>query len=307
MMGARMIDAMTIITKRMATKPMAAKRSAGSGRGRLLFRFFSADLPLSMETTVGPGQALKVLAILASLFSAAFVSGCASTQTPSGGVDVNDPWESTNRKLFAVDRSLDKAIIKPIAKGYRKVVPHRGRKSIRNFVENLHSPVTLANDILQLEPKRASITLSRLVINSTIGLVGFFDPAKKMGLPRHKEDFGQTLAVYGVPEGPYIYIPVLGPLPPREIIGFGVDIITNPLVWMGDDAAGYVNKGRVAAQGLGDRERNIEVLENLEETSLDFYASLRNLYRQNRANEIRNGVPEFEDLPDFEDEFEDDF
>ncbi len=246
--------------------------------------------------------AFKRLGAGLCLLGALFVAGCSTT---NGNPAANDPWQSTNRKFFKVDRTLDKAIIKPIAKGYRNVVPERGRKSIRHFVDNLHAPVVFANDVLQFEPKRAGITLTRFAINSTIGLAGFFDPAKKMGLEPHEEDFGQTLAFYGIPEGPYVYLPILGPLPPRDMVGYVVDVLTNPLVWMGDPAAGYVNKGRVVADGLGDRERAIEVLENLEETSLDFYAGLRNLYRQNRENEIRNGEPQFDDLPDFEDDFED--
>jgi len=236
------------------------------------------------------------------LLGVLFLTGCS---TVGGDPSAHDPWQTTNRKLFKVDRAIDKAIIKPVAKGYRKVVPDGGRRSVRHFVDNLHAPVVFANDVLQFQPKRAGITLSRFIINSTFGLAGFFDPAKKIGLPQHEEDFGQTLAVYGVPEGPYVYLPVLGPLPPRDMVGFLVDIITNPLFWMGDAYASHVNQGRVVADGVGKRERVLDVMDSLEESSIDFYASLRNLYRQNRESEIHNGKPQFEDLPDFEDDFDD--
>jgi phospholipid-binding lipoprotein MlaA len=146
---------------------------------------------------------------------------------------------------------------------------------------------------------RAGITLVRMGVNSTIGIGGLFDPAAGFGYPRHSEDFGQTLAVYGVPEGPYLFIPILGPSNARDLTGFGVDFAFDPFTWIPLREKTFWMAGRQGLDDLDLRERTIEPLDEIEKSSIDFYASLRSLYHQNRENEIRNGKPEVEQLPNF--------
>lgn len=239
------------------------------------------------------GALIRVLSLL-MMSTMLTLGGCATSV-----YDVNDPWEPMNRGLFKFNKGIDTAIIKPAAQGYGKL-PRSARNSLRNFVRNLREPIVFVNDVLQAKPITAGKTASRFLLNSTFGLAGLMDVATDMGLEYHSEDFGQTLAVWGVPAGPYFYVPVLGPLPPRDLVGYLVDILTNPLTWVGEPTAGYVQTGRMLIDGIDDRERALDTLDNLEETSLDFYATIRSLYRQNREFLIRDGEDEFENLPDFD-------
>ena len=227
------------------------------------------------------------------------LAACAGNQTASPTyADDNDPYEGFNRKMFAVNMSLDRHILKPVAKGYL-TVPQPVRASVRNFRNNLISPVTLSNDTMQGSGSRAGVSASRLLINTTIGVLGLFDPATAMGLPRHTEDFGQTLAVYGVPEGAYMYVPLLGPGPPRDMVGLIVDTGLNPITHMGDNEAEGAALS-FAVGGVDARANNLGVIDEIERSSVDFYASVRSLYRQNRESEIRNGETDLNELPDLD-------
>jgi phospholipid-binding lipoprotein MlaA len=229
----------------------------------------------------------------------ALLSGCASMPTTEGPQAINDPFEGFNRASFDVTLALDKAIMRPTAQAYRTVFPAFLRDSIRNFLNNLDSPITLANDVLQGEVTRAGDTLIRAGVNSTLGLGGLVDVAKRWGYMRHSEDFGQTLAVYGVGEGPYLFVPLLGPGNPRDVVGWGVDLAFDPLTYAQWREKFLWQAGRTTVDFVDLRARNIETLDEIEKTSLDFYASVRSLYRQSRNNEIRNGATEVQDLPDF--------
>ena len=202
-----------------------------------------------------------------------------------------DPYEAANRKLFAFNEAVDGAILKPMAQVYRDIVPERGRESIRNFLRNLESPTILFNDVLQREEERASNTLNRFFINSSIGFFGFGDPATDMGYPRHTEDFAQTLAIYGIESGPYIMSPFFGPSTPRHIAGRIVDFAVHPLTWYLQDQ----NDGYRYSYGISEavvaREELLDVLDDIEGDSTDYYVSIRNMYMQRRMNEISNGVP----------------
>jgi phospholipid-binding lipoprotein MlaA len=211
----------------------------------------------------------------------------------------NDPLEGFNRAMFNVTLKADKAVLRPTALAYRAVVPEPIRLSIRNFLANLNTPVILANDVLQGEVNRAGITFLRAGINTTVGIGGLLDVATRWGYPRHSEDFGQTLAVYGVGEGFYLFIPLLGPGNPRDVFGYAVDFLLDPLFYVKWGNEFYVPYVRYGVDLLDVRERNIETLDEIERNSLDYYASVRSLYRQTRANEIRNGTMQIEDLPDF--------
>jgi len=219
----------------------------------------------------------------------------------------NDPFEEVNRVFFEIHNGIDKLILIPVARVYRFVVPEPGRQGIRNFLRNLNSPVIFANDLLQGEPERAGTTLARFGINSTLGVGGLFDPATSMGFERHYEDFGQTLGVHGVSEGPYIFLPLFGPSPPRDLVGRVVDTAMDPITWVGGDDFQYFKYGRTALRVLDLREQNLETLDEIERTSIDYYAAVRSLYRQSRDGAIRNGDFDFEDLPDLGDDFDDDF
>jgi phospholipid-binding lipoprotein MlaA len=215
--------------------------------------------------------------------------------------DTNDPFEGSNRFFFGVNQVLDELLLRPVAVVYRAVLPDFARDGVRNFMNNLNSPVIFANDLLQGEGDRAGTTLVRFGINSTIGIGGLFDVAKDLGHPYHDEDFGQTLAVWGAGEGPYFYFPLMGPSTARDFTGFVVDRGLDPLTYVnwGDDDWEFVPYARTALNVIDLRARNIETLDDIERSSVDYYASIRSLYRQSRADAIRNGAPSPE-LPDFD-------
>lgn len=234
---------------------------------------------------------------LASILLAGIV--LAACATASGTTDEGDPLEATNRVLFDVTLAIDRNVTRPVAIGYRDGVPQGARVIVRNFLDNLNSPVVFANDVLQGEPDRAGTTLARTVVNTTIGIGGLFEIAERWGLPKHYEDFGQTLAVWGVGEGPYLIVPLLGPSNSRDLVGFGVDFVMDPLFHVNWGDERYIPWTRFAVDMIDFRSRTIVQVDNIERTSADFYAATRSLYRQNRVDAINNGVVEVEDLPDF--------
>jgi phospholipid-binding lipoprotein MlaA len=204
-------------------------------------------------------------------------------------VDENDPLEPLNRAFFEFNRVLDGMFLEPFARIYRYVTPQFLRDAVRNFLDNLDTPVVLANDILQGEPYRAEKTIGRFMLNTIMGLGGLIDVGGLLGMPeRHKEDFGQTLAVYGVGEGPYLVLPLLGPTNPRDTFGFVVDFAFDPMTYV---APTDIALARFGTDLLSFREQNIEAFEEVKRSSIDLYAATRTLARQLRASEIRNGAP----------------
>ncbi|MEQ1756223.1 MAG: VacJ family lipoprotein [Micropepsaceae bacterium] len=215
--------------------------------------------------------------------------------------DDNDPLEGGNRVMFDVNQALDAVLLRPVAVVYRNVVPDFAQDGVRNFMNNLNSPVIFANDMLQGETDRAGKTLLRFGINSTVGIGGLVDVAKELDIPYHDEDFGQTLGTWGVGEGPYLYMLVMGPSNARDLTGFVVDRGLDPLTYVnwGNDDLEYAPVARTVLNVIDLRARNIETLDEIERSSVDYYASIRSLYRQSRADAIRNGAPST-DLPDFD-------
>ena len=215
--------------------------------------------------------------------------------------DMNDPFEGGNRVMFGANQVLDKVLLRPVSVVYRGVLPDFAQDGVRNFMNNLNAPVIFANDLLQGETDRAGVTLARFGINSTIGLGGLFDVASEFDLPYHDEDFGQTLGTWGLGEGPYLYFLVMGPTNVRDLTGFVVDRGLDPLTYVnwGDDELEYAPIARTALNVIDLRARNIDTLDEIERSSVDYYASIRSLYRQSRADAIRNGAPS-KDLPDFD-------
>ena len=238
-------------------------------------------------------------AIVAAVLVGVFLTGCASTRAIEGPQEINDPFEPFNRLMFNTTLAIDKAVLRPTAIVYRAIFPEPIRDSVRNFLNNLDSPIIFTNDLLQGEFARAKVTLVRTVVNTTVGIGGLFDVADRWGFPRHREDFGQTLATLGIGEGPYLFIPLFGPANPRDLLGYGTDLFFQPLTYVDWGDKSYIPFVRYGVDLIDLRARNIETLDEIEQTSLDYYASVRSLYRQSRNNEINNGASAVEDLPDF--------
>ena len=220
---------------------------------------------------------------------------------PWSQVTIRDPWEGWNRKVYAFNNAVDRTFAEPFARAYQRVTPPPIRSGVRNWVNNLEAPVIFANDIFQLEPKRAGVTALRFGINSTIGILGLFDPAKVIGLERHAEDFGQTLGRYGARSGPYLMLPILGPSSVRDAFGSIVDIGLDPLTYAQFDGDTTLRITRGVANLVTARTDSLETVANLRATSTDPYVTLRSAYAQSRASMIRNGRDTAADLPDFGD------
>ncbi|MGH7041086.1 MAG: MlaA family lipoprotein, partial [Acetobacteraceae bacterium] len=231
--------------------------------------------------------------LLAALGLAGLLGGCASGQSGAnnGGGAVafenHDPLEPFNRAMYKVNTELDRYTLKPAAEAYVHVVPQPVRTGIGNILSNLASPVQLGNDMLEGKPQRAGDTLMRFVINSTVGVLGIFDVAKRLGYPNHSADFGVTLALWGVGNSPYLFLPVLGPGSPRDSGGRIVDIAADPFGYVGQGVG--VTAARWTRWGLNlvnQRAQYLGTFANIRKTALDPYATFRSLYRQHRKAEI---------------------
>jgi len=198
-----------------------------------------------------------------------------------------DPLEPLNRGTLAFNQVVDDVLLNPITDLYQLVLPNPVRKSVRNFLDNLDSPAVLANDLLQRQWNDARVTVTRFGVNSTLGVAGFFDPAASFGWEGHYSDFGQTMALEGMPSGPYIVIPVLGPTTVRDGCGEIVDILFRPVTFiLGPAAQIFYTTIYGGSSGLATRDVHAAELQMLEESSVDFYAALRNAYFQSRTAEI---------------------
>lgn len=205
--------------------------------------------------------------------------------------EVNDPAEPAMRAIFGFNKTLDAVILEPAASIYKDIVPDKGRVAVHNFLNNLRSPVIFFNNVLQGDFEEALMTLMRLLVNSTVGILGFNDTAAELGMEFRDEDFGQTLAVWNMPEGPYIMLPILGPSNPRDAIGRVVDFIIDPLnIWAGNVDNDWTTTSRTAVDAVDLRALHFDTIADLEKSSLDFYATVRTLYRQRRNDEINNGT-----------------
>jgi phospholipid-binding lipoprotein MlaA len=248
---------------------------------------------------------LHASAALASLA----LTACATAPAAPG--ELADPYEGFNRQMFAFNNGVDKYAIGPAASAYKTVTPEFARDRAADFLRNLRAPVILANDVLQAEPSRAGTTVVRFTINTTVGLLGLWDAADHFGIEHHSEDFGQTLAVWGVDSGPFLVMPILGPTTPRDLIGTGVDRALDPLTWVeidnDEDTDLAVRAGISIIGALNARVRFDDQIDTLN-AQPEPYVALRRLYSSQRQAAIANGmvneVDAYEDLPDF-DEFED--
>ncbi len=241
---------------------------------------------------------MKLLSIIFLLTSCLFISACANNQHK----EPQDPWQGVNRGIYQFNDTLDRAILKPIAQGYDKVMPKPVDKGIDNIFSNIGDVVVLLNDILQLKLKQSVSDTGRLLVNTTLGLGGIFDVASPLGMPKHNEDFGQTLGRWGTPSGPYIVLPFMGPSTVRDSIGrlpdgavnnvvlneIGIDELDERLIYSGI-AIVNTRQGLLGASDL------------LDNSGADPYTFLRESYLQRRVQLVNDGIAQEEPLdPDDE-------
>jgi phospholipid-binding lipoprotein MlaA len=247
---------------------------------------------------------LRVLVVAALL---ALECGCATVPEDPAERTVyeqtNDPFEPLNREIFDFNMFLDRNFIKPVALAYRDYIPDPVRTGVRNFLNNLGEPVIFVNNVLQGELKRAGTTVTRFIGNTFVGGLGLVDVAAKAGAPRQYGDFGQTLWAWGLPDGPFLMLPLLGPSDPRDAIGMGVDSYIDPFGYAAQnstDVATEIGYSRFVVDGVDRRANAIEDLDEIQKSALDVYAQIRSLWRQDRVKELYNGNPP---PPTLEDDF----
>jgi len=238
---------------------------------------------------------LRVSSAFAALLAC---SACSNSVIPEQG---SDPLESFNRTMHTFNKGVDTAVLRPLSQGYEYAVPETIKHVVNNEVRYVQLPVTLANNVLQGDISRAGDTAARIVVNSTIGGLGLLDPATEMGIPEHSEDFGQTLAVWGVGSGPYVELPLLGPSTIRDGVSRVGDLALNPLTYVGSGTTTTIVKAAETPVRIVDTRYRFRPLidEVLYETE-DSYSVVRNTYLQRRRNAILNGQVTEDVLPDFD-------
>jgi phospholipid-binding lipoprotein MlaA len=205
--------------------------------------------------------------------------------------ELNDPLEPTNRVIFDFNDTLYVNVWHPIAIGYRDSVPEFGRARISDFLANLKEPVVFANHVLQGNFSLAGQALERMTLNLTFGVGGIMDVATRLGVPRHDADFGETLAVWGVGEGPYLVIPVIGSSNPRDGFGYLVDSYADPFdQYLQDNHMEWIAEARFGVSVVTLFEANIDTLDDLKRSSMDYYSTMRSAYRQRRVAEIHDAT-----------------
>jgi len=265
-----------------------------------------------------PDSNKRVTAHFLMVLCAVVLAGCASTKgdrhKPAASAEAEtqasepksnerDPFEKVNRVMFKFNVKADKYVAKPIAKGYRRVIPRPVRRGISNFFSNLREPIVILNDLLQAKFKQAGSDLGRFLMNSTVGFYGLLDVASKAGLEKHDEDFGQTLGKWGVKDGPYLVLPFLGPSGLRDGFGLAADAQVDP-VYQNDHKD--TRRALVATRFVNTRANLLATTDILEQAGGDdLYLFVREFYRQRRRSLIYDGNPPEEDELDpflFEDE-----
>ena len=247
---------------------------------------------------------LSISVITFFILTNAFAGADGELELSKKSKPVKDCFEPINRVTFAVNQGLDKIIFKPVAKGYR-VLPSPVRTGVSNALDNLSNLVTIPNNVLQGELKKAGVNTGRFVINTTIGIVGLFDVAQNLGFPEYeREDYGQTLGVMGIGPGCYLVLPVLGPSTIRDTAGSFINVMGGD-PWYNASVNGnnefLSDSDYLASRVLGGidfRAKNLGSLDNLEKNSMDFYASVRSLYLQDRQQKILNSKETTETMDD---------
>ncbi len=240
-------------------------------------------------------------ALTAALLTATLPAQALAAKGPvvDDGIAVSDPFESLNRGSYDISTSIDNVTLRPVAKGYLHL-PSMLRTGVGNVLSHISTPTTLVNALLQGNMSGAATTLVRFSVNTIAGFGGIYDFAGARGVPAIEEDFGQTLGVWGVGEGPYVYIPLMGPSNVRDITGRVVDVATDPLTWVGGHS-GRVAETAVRAIRIVDTRADVEpLLSEIQKTAVDPYATVRSVYTQSRRAAVDNGVFNPSTLPDFE-------
>ena len=236
----------------------------------------------------------KIIFLFFFLISSAVAGSSGELELSKKKKATKDCFETLNRATFKLNQGLDKVILKPVAKGYRSL-PAPIKKGTGNVLNNLSNLITIPNNVLQGDLKTAGINTGRLIVNTTIGVLGIFDPASEMGFPKYiKEDYGQTLGKWGVGPGCYLVLPILGPSTIRDTAGMFVNVMGgDPYYNISVNGNNEYLDGKLFAatkmlSGVEFRAKNIDSLDNLEKNSVDFYASVKSLYTQDRENKIIN-------------------
>ena len=237
-----------------------------------------------MRQLIRSGRARPGLLALAA--SIVLLSGCATPppkSDPEALADfkaTNDPFEPTNRVFFAVNDGLLTYVLIPVARGYNFILPQPVRGGIHNVLNNLGAPVQFANDVLETKPRRAGDTFVRFLVNSTAGVGGVFDVAKHIGYPDHSAEGATTLALWGIPAGPYLYLPVFGPSGVRDGVGRGVDSLVNPYTWVAFNGVNHLQTISTGLSAVDAIAPHIDDIKKLNDEALDPYATQRSLHRQ---------------------------
>lgn len=233
---------------------------------------------------------VSLLCMLLLIGACLALGACANSKTagaPSSAedsADPADPWEGFNRAMFSLNNIIDSVLLKPVAQAYRFVVPEKGREAVHNVVENFSSPVDFANSALQGDVQNTFATFWRFVLNSTIGLGGIYDVAgREGGLTARQADFGQTLGVWGLESGPYLFLPVFGPSNVRDAVGIVPDMYAHPAMYMDTPWPAVV----AATTAVDKRSQNYKLIEDVKRDSLDPYSTFRSGYLQRRASEVK--------------------
>ncbi|MEY4698101.1 MAG: hypothetical protein RIT14_2529 [Pseudomonadota bacterium] len=230
------------------------------------------------------------------------LAGCGTAPAPQG---ISDPYEARNRQIHAFNRGVDRVLFRPAAQTYGTLLPEPIERGVSNFASNLDGPGDVVNNLLQGRPAPAVENGVRFLVNSTIGIGGLFDPATAMGLAGKPTDFGETMHVWGAPEGNYAELPVMGPTTERDLVGTLVDVALNPLrLALPKPEASYVTGAKLASR-LGDRARYSSTVDSILYDSADSYAQARLLYLQNRRFALgqADGGADAGDDPYFEDPY----
>lgn len=259
-------------------------------------------MPITIPLSIIPWDFRRLTAVLAVGLFALAASGCATTgavdDQPSPNADMTtngpegtyDPLQGVNRVVFKFNDKFDRFVAKPVAKGYRAITPRPVRRGVSNFFDNLYQPIVIVNETLQGKFKAAASDVGRFLTNSTIGVLGLFDVASKFGMEQHNEDFGQTLGVWGVKEGPYLVLPFFGPSNLRDGVGLVGDYATHPITYMDDQStASKLTTGRI----IDARYRLLEAGDILDEAAGDDpYVFVREAFLQRRRSLVSDGAAE---------------
>lgn len=229
------------------------------------------------------------------------LAGCASNNTQPvyvNGTEIKDPMEEYNRAVFRFNDYLDETLLEPVARGYKYITPDFAERGIRNALDNIRSPLYFGNQLLQADFEGALDVLMRAMINTTFGVLGFVDLAADAGIEKEKEDFGQTLAVWGVDHGPYFVVPLYGPGTIRDHLASAGESFVNPVrIYLSNIDETEIYYGLVAIDLIDQRARLINVLEDLKESSIDYYAAVRSSYYQNRDALTKDQDKDFGAMP----------